>query len=643
MAEAMTVAELEEIEALIDRQLWLKEHNKIDDFVPYRWQKKLYQKDDGNGEPAMQRLAMCFGGTSQVWMTDGSTKPIEDVEVGESILSWSKERGLFPTKVRQKSKRWVEDPITISYGTFDKHDLVTTRDHKFLTSTRNLKPLSEYKNSDSFKHLDKQGIFGTVFSSFLSFKEVNLSPAEPQYVYCLGVEEEPHLFVVNGFIVSNCANRVGKTFGGAAEMSYHLTGRYPEWWEGHRFEKPINAWACGVSSDTTRDILQTALLGDPEGGEESWGTGSIPVDCLLPFNDKNAKVIKRGATSGTLYSVRVKHVSGGYSICLFKAYEQGEEKFMGKSLDFIWLDEEPPGNIYTQCITRTADSNGLVLMTFTPESGMTSTVNQFLNDIKPGQKLVQATWEDVDHLDDRTKVQLLAQYTPAERDMRSKGIPIFGSGLVFTVPEDDIRIDPIPLPNHWPRIAGLDFGWDHPTAVVWLAHDPEQDVLYVYDCYRKSKENVITHASSIRSRGVSIPVAWPHDGMSHDKGSGKGLAQQYRDEGVNMLPQHFTNPPVDGEKVKYNSRGNINVEPGIAAMLKRMEQDKFKVFSTCPEWFEEFRLYHRKEGKIVAEHDDLMSATRYGHQSLRYARQVDINNPTNTSSAPLNYDSRGIV
>ena len=496
MSEAaleISPGEIEELEALLARQEWLKDHNKIADFYPYPWQLRLYDKEDTQGDPAMQRLAMC-------------------------------------------------------------------------------------------------------------------------------------------------ANRVGKTFGGCAETTYHLTGDYPDWWPGHRFEKPILAWICGVSADTTRDILQSQLLGDPEKGEEGFGTGSIPLANL----DWSRRVIKRGATSGTLYSVQVKHVSGGWSTAVFKAYEQGEEKFMGKSVDYIHLDEEPPGNIYTQCITRTADSNGLVLLTFTPENGMTSTVSQFLHDIKPGQKLVQATWEDVPHLNAKTKEQLLAQYTPAERDMRSRGIPIFGSGLVFTVPEDDIRCDPFELPSYWSRIAGLDFGWDHPTAVVWLAHDPDQDVIYVYDTYRKAKENVIVHASAIRNRGIAIPVAWPHDGMQHDKGSGKGLAQQYRDEGVNMLPQHFTNPLTASDKAKGSSRGNISVEPGISAMLKRMELDKFKVFSTCGEWFEEFRLYHRKEGKIVAENDDLMSATRYAHQSLQYARQVELNSSFNRTGS-IQYDSRGIV
>src|SRR3954453_10339902 len=56
------------------------------------------------------------------------------------------------------------------------------------------------------------------------------------------------------------ANRVGKTFGvGGYETALHLTGLYPDWWEGHRFAAPIAAWAAGDTSETTRDIVQSAL------------------------------------------------------------------------------------------------------------------------------------------------------------------------------------------------------------------------------------------------------------------------------------------------------------------------------------------------------------------------------------------------
>jgi hypothetical protein len=80
-----------------------------------------------------------------------------------------------------------------------------------------------------------------------------------------------------------CANRFGKTMCGSAELAFHLTGDYPEWWNGKRFDKPVRAWAAGVTAETTRDVLQEKLIGPPF-REAEWGTGMIPKarwDC--PF------------------------------------------------------------------------------------------------------------------------------------------------------------------------------------------------------------------------------------------------------------------------------------------------------------------------------------------------------------------------
>ncbi len=76
---------------------------------------------------------------------------------------------------------------------------------------------------------------------------------------------------------------------------------------------------------------------------------------------------------------------------------------MGEAIDVVWLDEEPKQEIFSQCITRTADTDGIVYMTFTPERGMTTVVSAFMNDLKSGQSLITATWDDVDHLDEKNK------------------------------------------------------------------------------------------------------------------------------------------------------------------------------------------------------------------------------------------------
>ena len=399
------------------------------------------------------------------------------------------------------------------------------------------------------------------------------------------------------------ANRVGKTYCGAAETAYHLTGNYPEWWKGRRFSKGVRVWVAGESNDTTRDIIQKELFGVPQDPQKH-GTGAIPLKNIV-------ETIRKPGVPNAYSAALVRHSSGKNSHISFKAYEQGFEKFMGEAVDVIWLDEEPKHEIFSQCITRTADTAGVVYMTFTPEKGMTNVVSAFMNDLKAGQSITTATWDDVEHLDEKTKTQLLSVYSPAEREMRSKGIPVFGSGLVFPVSEDDIICEDFDIPRHYPCIAAVDFGFDHPTAVSWVALDPDDDVMYVYDEYRRSKETPLTHAAVINARTPGLPIAFPHDGLQHDKGSGVQLAQQYRDLGVYMLPEHFSNPPADGMV-----KGNNSVEAGISELLQRFETGRLKIFRSCVETMEEMRLYHRKNGKVVPIKDDLLSAMRYAALSV---------------------------
>ena len=169
------------------------------------------------------------------------------------------------------------------------------------------------------------------------------------------------------------ANQVGKTIAGAAEVAIHLTGRYPDWWPGIRFDRPINAWASSVTGEATRDNPQSKLIGPPA-QESQWGTGFIPTDALLDS--------PRGAgTPNLLDSVTVQHVSGGISTLGFKHYSQGREKWQGPTLDLIWFDEEPPMDIYMEGITRTnAVRDSRIILTFTPLQGMSDVVRLFLDD-----------------------------------------------------------------------------------------------------------------------------------------------------------------------------------------------------------------------------------------------------------------------
>lgn len=171
------------------------------------------------------------------------------------------------------------------------------------------------------------------------------------------------------------ANRVGKTVGAGFEVSCHLTGRYPDWWKGRRFKRPINVWVAGDTNETTRDIIQKQLLGDVsfDGQARAFdGVGIIPYDC-------HGKPKFKVNTGDLLDHITIKHESGGWSELAFKSYEQGRKVFQGTSKHVIWLDEECPMSVYNECLIRTATTNGIVMLTFTPLLGMSEVVRSFLS------------------------------------------------------------------------------------------------------------------------------------------------------------------------------------------------------------------------------------------------------------------------
>lgn len=238
-------------------------------------------------------------------------------------------------------------------------------------------------------------------------------------------------------------------------------------------------------------------------------------------------------------------------------------------------------------------------------------------EVSPSKYLVTAGWRDAPHLDEKTKAELLASTPVYLRKARSEGIPALGSGAVFPIDEESITCNPFKIPEHWAQIIGLDFGWDHPTAASNLAWDRDLDTVYLTADYKKSEATPAIHALSIKPWGVWKPVAWPHDGLQHDKGSGEQLAAQYATQGLKMLRAKATHPP---EKGKPEGSGGNGVEAGLMDMLDRMQSGRFKVFKTCASWLAEFRLYHRKDGQVVKEFDDAISSSRYALMMLRFAR-----------------------
>lgn len=401
-------------------------------------------------------------------------------------------------------------------------------------------------------------------------------------------------------------NQTGKSYAVCAELAMHLTGAYPEWWAGKRFTYPVRVWASSVTNVLLRDSVQKKLIGPPT----DYGSGFIPKRCLPTDTIRSARSI------ADLVDTFYVHGANGASSCALKSYETGRLKWQAESVDIILFDEEPPPDIYIEALARISATKGIIIMGLTPLLGKSDVVKRYMEERPPGSTFIQMSIHDAEHFSPEEREATIRRYPKYQRAARVSGIPYIGSGQVYPVAEEAITVEPFELPKHWARICGLDFGWDHPTAACWLAHDRDNDIVYIYDEYAEREEVPAIHASSIRRRGEWIPIAWPKDGLNAEKSTGQNLKMLYEDEGLNMLASHAA-----------FEEGGVSLETGVMEVLERMKTQRLKVFSTCYRWFNEFRAYHRKKGIIVALDEDILSAMRYGVMMLRYAEMKPDNRP----------------
>ena len=403
------------------------------------------------------------------------------------------------------------------------------------------------------------------------------------------------------------ANQIGKTFTGTFIDAVHLTGDYPEGWEGFKFDRQIVMWGLGYSMEKTRDLLQTALFGNYVG--QQFEGGLVPKERILSWESATG-------TPNAMRTVRVKHKSGGTSVCQFWSYSQGQHAIMGDVVDWVHVDEEPVDQkIRPQVLTRTINGDrgrgGRIIYTFTPENGRTDLVVQFMDNPTTAQFFMMKGWDDAPHMTPEKRERLLESYPAHQRDMRTKGIPMLGHGRIYDLSEDFIICDAFEIPDHFFVIDGMDFGWDHPQAHVQLVEDRDNEMFYVTKAYKERKQSANNAWGAVKAWAEGVPTAWPHDGLQHEKGRDGGVQQKdhYIDAGFNMLAEH----------AQWPSGGNA-VEAGIYELNDLMSKGKLKFVRGLRPILDEVLQYHRDEkGKIVKTNDDALDGLRYAYMMRRFA------------------------
>ena len=431
-------------------------------------------------------------------------------------------------------------------------------------------------------------------------------------------------------------NRTGKSYTSAALVTMALTGEYPSWYEGKRFDGPITCMVASIDSNTNKRIWQNYLLGtNNRRMKEELGSGMIPKRCIVD----NSIVSVRG---DDVQSMQIKHKSGGFSTLYFTAYSQGREAIQGFSGDLIAIDEQCPVPFLQEAITRTKTVGGFVCMTFTPLEGMDYTLEQLLDlpdvenapvddygcKVKSDGKwaMVRASWEDALHImeNDPNAIEEARREYGIDFACRVYGIPAAGSGNIYPHKIENITFNPdyTHLNETWDALIGVDFGWSQndPSAMVKVSWDEVNDVVYIHEEWKGHTLDDRTFVKNVNYIDPNIPIAWPRDGNKASDWKGGGtIADKLRTEhGLNMLRNPFLNPKGPDGKT------NNHLDPGFQEINSRLGSGRLKISTECQELLKEIQFYHYgkdlngnstgKPDKTCEDH--LCDAMRYGVMSI---------------------------
>lgn len=202
----------------------------------------------------------------------------------------------------------------------------------------------------------------------------------------------------------------------------------------------------------------------------------------------------------------------------FMSYDQDLDKFAGTSRDWVWFDEEPPQDIFTECLLRLVDTGGDWWITMTPVDGMTWVFDDIYERANPNNAsydpnllVVEVDTTENPHINPGELDTLLAGLDPNERRARLHGQFVQRAGLIYPTFKEAIHVvNPIRAvdldPRQWMHFNMMDHGFSNATAWLWAAVDREGRMI-VYEEYYKQQEIVKVHAQNVLATNGRLGVA----------------------------------------------------------------------------------------------------------------------------------------
>ena len=411
------------------------------------------------------------------------------------------------------------------------------------------------------------------------------------------------------------ANRIGKTVSTCYETAMHLTGIYPEWWSGHRFNKPITCMVAGEGWSQVALVLQNELLGVPDVKQsDSLGTGAIPRSAIHRDTMRS--------DGANCIGVEIQHTSGGKSYLLFANYTQEVRQLQGFKLDLAVFDEQPPDDFFSEIVTRTATTQGMILCSFTPLKGLNGLVSKFWNK-EAGYDYIRVSWDDVPEYDlwhepfllNSTRQQLERDYLPHEREARMQGRPIMGKGAVFqirnwpTYRSGDYKFAEM---RNIQRVIALDLGLVNDKTVISLMYwDPYERSAWLHRqiVVQGVEEAVPTQYINhlLRPEVYGTPIVLPADASTPGRYtmSSTSIRELFEQYELNVHERAIMNPPDPQGRVTNHKSYGIN------QMRQMLEVGSLMVNENCTDFLREAQNYFVDQQGRFSDPDDCIDSARY--------------------------------